>query len=67
MKKIKLSIYSRTQSKLTDESCLIYLQQFESNNPKTNNYGTLIELFIRLANTIRDQCDEYVSKIFFLR
>jgi hypothetical protein len=56
------SIYSRAQSKLTDEICSIYLQQFESNNPKTNNYGTLIEVFIRLANTLRNKYDEYVPK-----
>ena len=51
---------SSAHSKLIDESSSIYLQQFEANNPKTNNYGTLIEVFIRLASTIRDQCEEYV-------
>ncbi len=52
--------FFRAHSKLIDESCSIFLQQFETNNPKTNNYGTLIEVFIRLASAVRDDCDEYV-------
>jgi hypothetical protein len=49
---------SRAQSKSLDEACSSYLQEFETNNPKTNNYGTLIDVFIRLATTLRDECDE---------
>jgi hypothetical protein len=56
----KKNIFFRAHSKLIDESCSIFLQQFETNNPKTNNYGTLIEVFIRLATAVRDDCDEYV-------
>jgi len=59
---LSISLHSRAYSKLLDESCSTYLKQFESNNPKTNNYGTLIEVFLRLANAIRDECKEYVSK-----
>ncbi len=58
----------RAHSKLIDESCSIFLQQFETNNPKTNNYGTLIQVFNRLAAAVRDDCDEYVQleTLFFL-
>jgi hypothetical protein len=56
---LKGPIFFRAHSKLIDESCSIFLQQFETNNPKTNNYGTLIEVFIRLASAVRDDCDEY--------
>ncbi|CAF4662146.1 unnamed protein product, partial [Rotaria sp. Silwood1] len=49
------SPFTTTHSKLLDEACLTYLQQFALNNPKTNNYGTLIEIFNRLANVIRDE------------
>ncbi|UJR32022.1 hypothetical protein I4U23_019491 [Adineta vaga] len=52
------SPFTTSQSKLLDESTATYLQQFESNNPRTNNYGTLIEVFIRLATTLRDECDD---------
>ncbi len=58
----KQNIFFSAHSKLIDETCSIFLQQFETNNPKTNNYGTLIEVFIRLASAVRDECDEYVSK-----
>jgi hypothetical protein len=57
--------FFRAHSKLIDESCSIFLQQFETNNPKTNNYGILIEVFIRLASAVRDDCDEYVQQRFF--
>ncbi|CAF4448349.1 unnamed protein product, partial [Rotaria magnacalcarata] len=52
------SPFTTAHSKLIDESCSIFLQQFEANNPKTNNYGTLIEVFIRLATAVRDECDD---------
>jgi hypothetical protein len=54
------SYFFSAHSKLIDESCSIFLQQFEANNAKTNNYGTLIQVFIRLASAVRDECDEYV-------
>jgi uncharacterized protein (UPF0332 family) len=50
--------YFSAHSKLIDELCSIFLQQFEANNPKTNNYGTLIEVFIRLSSAVREECDE---------
>lgn len=49
---------SSAHSKLIDETCSIFLQQFETNNPKTNNYGTLIQVFIRLAAAVREDCAE---------
>ena len=55
---LTLECISSAHSKLIDESSSIFLQQFEANNPKTNNYGTLIEVFIRLASAVRDECDE---------
>ncbi|CAF0810057.1 unnamed protein product [Adineta steineri] len=67
------SPFTTAHSKLIDETCSIYLQQFEANNPKTNNYGTLIEVFIRLASAIRDDCDDNIviwqtySALFILR
>lgn len=57
--------FCRAHSKLIEESSSIYLQHLETNNPKTNNYGTLIEVFIRLASAVRDECDEYVAKFHF--
>ncbi|CAF0946391.1 unnamed protein product [Rotaria sordida] len=67
------SPFTTAHSKSIDESCSIFLQQFETNNPKTNNYGTLIEVFIRLATAIRDECDDNIvtwqtySALFILR
>ncbi|CAF1028148.1 unnamed protein product [Adineta steineri] len=67
------SPFTTSHSKLIDESCSIYFQQFELNNPKTNNFGTLIEVFIRLATTLRDECDDNIitwqtySALFILR
>ncbi|CAF2004200.1 unnamed protein product [Rotaria magnacalcarata] len=67
------SPFTTAHSKLIDESCSIFLQQFEANNPKTNNYGTLIEVFIRLATAVRDECDDNIvtwqtySALFILR
>ncbi|CAF5216130.1 unnamed protein product [Rotaria magnacalcarata] len=61
------SPFTTAHSKLIDESCSIFLQQFEANNPKTNNYGTLIEVFIRLATAVRDECDEYDINIIYLK
>jgi hypothetical protein len=67
------SPFTTAHSKLIDESCSIFLQQFETNNPKTNNYGTLIEVFIRLASAVRDDCDDNIviwqtySALFILR
>ncbi|CAF0880831.1 unnamed protein product [Adineta ricciae] len=52
------SPFTTSQSKLLDEQCATYLQQLESNNPRANNYGTLIEVFIRLATTLRDECED---------
>jgi len=49
------SPFNTQQSKLIEESSRIFLDQIEKTNPKTNNYGTLIEVFIRLANAVRDQ------------
>ncbi|CAF3796619.1 unnamed protein product [Rotaria sp. Silwood1] len=54
------SPFTTTHSKLLDEACLTYLQQFALNNPKTNNYGTLIEIFNRLANVIRDEYNNHI-------
>ena len=51
-------LHSSAHSKFIDESCSIFLQQFETINPKTHNYGTLIQVFIRLASAVRDDCDE---------
>ncbi|CAF0755639.1 unnamed protein product, partial [Didymodactylos carnosus] len=56
-----VSPFTTAHSKLIDECCSILLQQFETNNPKTNNYGTLIEVFIRLANEVREECEEPYS------
>ncbi|CAF1173754.1 unnamed protein product [Rotaria sordida] len=67
------SPFTTAHSKLLDESCLIYLQQFVLNNPKTNNYGTLIEVFNRLANVIRDEYNNNIiihqtyNSLFILR
>ncbi|CAM4769107.1 unnamed protein product [Rotaria magnacalcarata] len=67
------SPFTSTYSKLLDESCLIHLQQFVLNNPKTKNYGTLIEVFIRFANIIHDDCKNYIvlsqthNALFILR
>ncbi|CAF4113336.1 unnamed protein product [Rotaria socialis] len=67
------SPFTPTYSKLLDESCLIHLQQFVLNNPKTKNYGTLIEVFIRFANIIHDDCKNYIvisqthNALFILR
>jgi len=67
------SSFTTAHSKLIDETASIYLQQFEANNPKTNNFGTLIEVFIRLASTIRDQCEDDIvtrqtyNALFILR
>ncbi|UJR14717.1 hypothetical protein I4U23_001710 [Adineta vaga] len=52
--------FTTAHSKLIEESSSIYLQQLETNNPKTNNYGTLIEVFIRLASAAREECEDTI-------
>ncbi|CAF4257562.1 unnamed protein product [Rotaria sp. Silwood2] len=67
------SPFTTAHSKLIDESCVTYLQQFVLNNPKTNNYGTLVEVFNRLANVIRDEYNNNIvihqtyNALFILR